>query len=299
MLHTIVVMFIFLWYRWGCQHEKDAIDAFSRIATSSHTNLQVSSSGFCISSKYPFIGASPDGIVTCNCCRKRVLEVKCPFSCKSNLPDEEKENFFMTKENGNWTLKRNHLYYFQVQIQMEVCKVLQCEFVVWTEGGVSVESIPVDTEFLESVIEHVTGFFKYGILPEIVGKWYTRKPIADSQGVVQLPSSHDQEESTSEETESETNELWCYCQQPGYGEMIMCDNPECTIRWFHFDCLRIRRPPKGKWYCPSCHKLPSLNRRNKKKPHTHTELANFFSFVIRTFLNFKLIKCQAYCKTTV
>ena len=26
-------------------------------------------------------------------------------------------------------------------------------------------------------------------------------------------------------------------------------NSDCTIQWFHCDCLRIRNPPKGQWYC--------------------------------------------------
>ena len=32
-----------------------------------------------------------------------------------------------------------------------------------------------------------------------------------------------------------------------FGKVIMCNNGNFSIRWFHFDC-RIRCPPKGKWY---------------------------------------------------
>ena len=42
----------------------------------------------------------------------------------------------------------------------------------------------MDGDFYKSVIEDV----KYGVLPEIIGKWYTRKPVADCNGVVPLPS---------------------------------------------------------------------------------------------------------------
>ena len=51
--------------------------------------------------------------------------------------------------------------------------------------------------------------------------------------------------------EKETDEsedmskLWCYCNEPSFGEMIQCDNEKYTIKWFHFDCLRIRCPMKG------------------------------------------------------
>ena len=41
-----------------------------------------------------------------------------------------------------------------------------------------------------------------------------------------------------------------------YGAMIGCDNEHCLIQWFHFSCLKIKpsHTPKGKWYCPECHK---------------------------------------------
>ena len=43
--------------------------------------------------------------------------------------------------------------------------------------------------------------------------------------------------------------------------MIGCDNELCKIEWFHTDCLRIEKIPKGKWFCPECTK----GKRAKKK----------------------------------
>ena len=40
----------------------------------------MSDSGLIINPLWPYIGASPDGIVECNCCSKCVLEIKCPYS---------------------------------------------------------------------------------------------------------------------------------------------------------------------------------------------------------------------------
>ncbi|XP_018486844.1 PHD finger protein ING1-like [Raphanus sativus] len=45
---------------------------------------------------------------------------------------------------------------------------------------------------------------------------------------------------------------YCICNQVSYGEMIACDNNECTIEWFHFGCVGLKDQPKGKWYCPDC-----------------------------------------------
>jgi len=45
---------------------------------------------------------------------------------------------------------------------------------------------------------------------------------------------------------------YCLCDQVSYGEMIGCDNENCPIEWFHFQCVDLSCKPKGKWFCPSC-----------------------------------------------
>ncbi|GAA49965.1 inhibitor of growth protein 4 [Clonorchis sinensis] len=45
---------------------------------------------------------------------------------------------------------------------------------------------------------------------------------------------------------------YCVCQQVSYGEMVACDNHDCPIEWFHFDCVGLVNKPRGKWYCPQC-----------------------------------------------
>lgn len=51
-------------------------------------------------------------------------------------------------------------------------------------------------------------------------------------------------------------EIWCVCRQPDTGTpMIFCENTLCTIKWFHFNCMRISFAPKGNWFCPNCTSL--------------------------------------------
>jgi len=45
---------------------------------------------------------------------------------------------------------------------------------------------------------------------------------------------------------------YCLCNRVSFGEMVGCDNPDCKIEWFHFECVGLTSPPKGKWYCPDC-----------------------------------------------
>lgn len=68
--------------------------------------------------KYPFLGASPDGIVMKGPVRGRMVEIKCP------KPDS-------IDKDGNTV---RHSYWCQMQLQMEVCDLPQCDYVravVW------------------------------------------------------------------------------------------------------------------------------------------------------------------------
>jgi len=47
---------------------------------------------------------------------------------------------------------------------------------------------------------------------------------------------------------------FCTCRQVSYGQMIGCDNNECSIEWFHFTCVGLVEKPKGKWFCAECRK---------------------------------------------
>ena len=97
--------------------------------------MKVRDCGFFICAQYPYIGASPDAIVTCDCCGKRPLEVKNPFKYR-HMPIAEyakqKDSCLETHSDGTISLKYNHQYYSQVQLQMlsvesDRCWILLCQ----------------------------------------------------------------------------------------------------------------------------------------------------------------------------
>lgn len=76
-----------------------------------HTNLQVEPVG--IVPKFPYLGASPDGFVSCDCCGEDLIEVKCPHKYHSVDPHTILDtDFFLKHGDGReLQLKTCHAYY--------------------------------------------------------------------------------------------------------------------------------------------------------------------------------------------
>ena len=93
------------------------------------------------------------------------------------------------------------------------------------------EMILPDPDFFKSVVERAERFFKFCIMPEQVRKFYSRLPGDIDNG---------------NKADQSTEPIYCYRGCSGYGEMVGCDNPTCTMEWFHFDCLKLNSIPKTK-----------------------------------------------------
>ncbi|KAG8181027.1 hypothetical protein JTE90_024773 [Oedothorax gibbosus] len=69
---------------WGCNHEKDAKSQYAVQQSKTHDNFELSNAGLIINEKYPFLGSSPDGLVSCACCGLGCIEVKCPYCLRDS-----------------------------------------------------------------------------------------------------------------------------------------------------------------------------------------------------------------------
>ena len=81
-----------------------------------HQDFTLRKVGLYISKEKPFLGASPDGIISCSCCGKGALEIKCPFKYISGLQGVAGSSAYCLST--NYTLKEGHEYYAQVQLHM-------------------------------------------------------------------------------------------------------------------------------------------------------------------------------------
>ncbi|CAE6414973.1 unnamed protein product [Rhizoctonia solani] len=64
-----------------------------------------------------------------------------------------------------------------------------------------------------------------------------------------------------------TDEVYCFCGEGSFGEMIACDGEGCEREWFHLPCVGLEVAPgdKESWFCNDCAKagIPAKKRRRR------------------------------------
>lgn len=160
--------------RWGSEHENVARDEYIQIVKDQIAAAQqvcsygqddevladigVKECGLVINPARPWMGNSPDGLITLTYAsgrtEKGLLEIKCPFRKQFYEPDPVP------------------LYYFaQVQGTMGNMGLPWCDFVVWTPSGVQVTRVPFDQAYWDNkLLPRVTSFYFDQYVPLAVAK---------------------------------------------------------------------------------------------------------------------------------
>ncbi|XP_070547577.1 uncharacterized protein [Ptychodera flava] len=137
-----------------------------------HKGSKIRNSGFVISSDIPFLGASPDGIVECSCCGKLVwlLEIKCCYKHKDKFPSAaaQDKSYHVYLEGDRVRLKKTSKWYFQIQGQLGVTNLPFCDFVLFTNKGISVDRIHFDEDMWKSMKARLTSFYHTFIILKVL-----------------------------------------------------------------------------------------------------------------------------------
>ena len=137
-----------------------------------------------LSSAYPYLGASLDGIVSCSCCGVGCLEIKCPYCDREKRIDSiVQKSSCVEKVNGNYILKENHQYFYQIQAQLLVTNCEYCDLFLWTKtDNIRIRIVPHDDVQME-VVEMSRKFFLKAELPELLGHYFTREESSKIAGI--------------------------------------------------------------------------------------------------------------------
>ena len=153
---------------YGRKMEKVALQQYVTHQTEKgHGNLTVITSGLVVFNEAAFFAASPDGIVSCDCCGSGLVEIKCPESLK-DADSVTCASYLYEDGNGNTRLKQTSDYYYQVQRQLAVCGKQFCDFVVYNANDMFVERITFNREFWLEMYALLVEFYRSYLLPEIL-----------------------------------------------------------------------------------------------------------------------------------
>jgi putative phage-type endonuclease len=149
--------------RWGSENEDVARDEYvevkrAEIATAPESEdavvgIQVEECGLVINPERPWMGNSPDGIITLTyksgASVKGLLEIKCPYRKEFYTPDPVPT-----------------YYYAQIQGTMGNLGLPWCDFVVWTPTAIQVTRVPFDQTYWDTkLLPGVTSFYFDKYLP--------------------------------------------------------------------------------------------------------------------------------------
>lgn len=144
--------------KYGLKFEEFAISEYEKFA-----KLPVHRLGVLISEFQPWLCASLDGIVVEPDSSLKVVEIKCPSSCKkTGIVDFETKKCFVPYlefREEEIQLKRSHQYYTQIQIQMYVSGAKKGDLFVWSPVNSCVIKVPRDEQFLKTTILTLEDFF--------------------------------------------------------------------------------------------------------------------------------------------
>lgn len=220
---------------WGTTHENVAVEEYRQHMEESHQGFLINDVGLIVSEKWPQFGASPDRIVYCDCCLGGCLEIKCPYSLETNkignIEDYLKlKSSCLHKENELIKLKKDHSYYYQVQMQIFVTGLNYCDFVIWSPRIFFHERISPDWEFWNKNSEIAIKFHAEVIMPELLGRYFTRDLVMPK--IINC----------------------CFCHGVDDGRpMIRCEEDNCNIQWFHLECVGLEHIPENcVWDCNKC-----------------------------------------------
>ena len=105
----------------GRDRDIKAVNTFAEYIRNYHQDCIISECGLVLDETMPYIGASPDQLMSCSCCGKACIEIKCPYSISYTEPNEQNLDH-LYKGWDTLKLKQNNKYFRQCLMQMGVKK---------------------------------------------------------------------------------------------------------------------------------------------------------------------------------
>ncbi len=116
---------------------------------------------------FPYIGASPDLLIDCECHGPGLCEIKCPKSICDQLPTHQNYKHLIDKD-GVVKLSHGSQYFTQIQGQMGITRKKYCDLFVYTAHGYHLERVDFHSVFWDKLLFNVDYFWKTYVAVELL-----------------------------------------------------------------------------------------------------------------------------------
>lgn len=164
--------------RYGKANEPKASLALQKLLEG-HVNVRFHECGIYLDKDYPFLAATPDLMMECDCCGKISIEIKCPFrlSKKSRLSKNLKiQDLDFIDSDG--VLKEQHKYFWQVMAQIHITGSNFGLFFVWSEEEQTLIQINRDDQRWSEACIKANLYFTNIILPELLANFFSNQLLS-------------------------------------------------------------------------------------------------------------------------
>ena len=151
---------------WGHEKEKKALDLYIKKQKRNHEKLSIKNSELIVNTLWPFLGASPDGVRICECCQKKLIEIKSMYA-KRNLPPQVAAEEKLVFVGDKYILKKETKWNYQIQGLMGITWIHCCDLVIYTFKGILIVNVKFDSELWNEMLEKLRNFFLKYIVQEL------------------------------------------------------------------------------------------------------------------------------------
>lgn len=161
--------------KWGRRKEPLARLMYQRLFRRYHFAMKAREKGLLVSEQYPFLGCSVDGLVTCRCRPPhpdKLIEIKCPYASRDKSPKDaaiEKKVIF-NEDSHKWEVSSECPYYTQIQGQLGLYGLSECDLVIYTRHGIHISTVVFDSVFFTAMLKKLLLFHQKYIIPIILHK---------------------------------------------------------------------------------------------------------------------------------
>jgi YqaJ-like viral recombinase domain/PHD-finger len=151
----------------GISCERFAKQQYFSLLCKSHRKFVVYDCGLTVLADSPYLAASPDLRVMCDCHGPGLCEIKCPYSARAAVPSHDNLDYLHLVD-GITQLSHSHYYFYQIQGQMGITNTKYCDLFVFTSAGHYLERVVFENDIWLKMLADLSLFWRTYVAPHLL-----------------------------------------------------------------------------------------------------------------------------------